>query len=547
MKKLGIVLCIISLGLAAAVTAETPQPLGNPDAQQGGTFYYNLSVEPKTLNPMTSKDAYASRVHNYALDSLMSRNIDTYAWEPELATKAEISEDGTTFTFTLRQGAKFHDGKEITAEDVKFSFDYIFDDAFQAFHVRPYFENIAQATVVDRYTVQFTAKKKYFGNFNVLAGLDILPKHVYSDAKKAKKLNKKLVGSGPYLLDRYDKGRKIVLKRNPKWWGNDLPQFQGKYNIKRIVMKFAKEENVALAMLTKGELDFEGLTPEAYVKKTEGEGWGTKVLKAKVANKSPQGYGFVGWNLRKALFQSRQVRRALAHLMNRELMNEKFRYGMSLLATGPWYQQSEYADPAVEPIPFDSAKALTLLRSQGWSDSDKDGVLDKQVNSTKIDFRFTLLTANKDTQKYWVLYQSDLAKAGIRMDIRLVEWNTFVTKLDEGQFDAVALGWSGGSVDLDPKQIWHSASAVKGGSNFTAYKNAEVDALIDRARQELDKTKRIALLRQVYRKIADDAPYAFLFNNQFTLYAHTARLHKVRETYNYGVGLNYWWIARDTP
>ena len=111
----------------------------------------------------------------------------------------------------------------------------------------------------------------------------------------------------------------------------------------------------------------------------------------------------------------------------------------------------------------------------------------------------------------------------------------------------MALGWSGGSVDLDPKQIWHSASAVKGGSNFTAYKNPEVDTLIDQAREELDKTKRIALLRQVYRIIADDAPYAFLFNNQFTLYAHTARMRNVRETYNYGVGLDYWWIARDTP
>lgn len=546
MKKFGIALCTMSLGIVAAVMAGTQLPLGNPQAPQGGTFYYNLSVEPKTLNPITSKDAYASRVQSYVLDSLMSRNVDTYEWEPELATQGEISEDGTTFTFTLRQGATFHDGKEVTAEDVKFSFDVIFDDAFQAFHIRPYFENIAQATVLDRYTVRFTAKKKYFGNFNVLAGLEVLPKHVYGDAKKAKKLNKKLIGSGPYILDRYDKGRQIVLQRNTKWWGNELPQFQGEHNVKRIVLKFANEENIALAMLTKGELDFESLTPEAYVKKTEGPEWGSKVLKVKATNKSPQGYGFIGWNLRKPLFQSRQVRRALAHLMHRELMNQKFRYGMSLLATGPWYQQSEYADPTVEPMLFDPTEALSLLRSEGWSDSDKDGVLDRQMNGTKVDFHFTLLTANKDTEKYWVLYQSDLTKAGIRMDIQLVEWNTFITKLDEGQFDAVALGWSGGAVDLDPKQIWHSASAVRGGSNFIGYKNPQVDALIDQAREELDKTKRIALLRHVYRQIADDAPYAFLFNNQFTLYAHTARMHKVRETYNYGIGLSYWWIARDS-
>jgi microcin C transport system substrate-binding protein len=544
-KLLRAIAGILILFRAMTVAADAETSLGNPQAPQGGTFYFNLAIEPKTLNPITSTDAYASRVQGYVMDTLMERAEDTYAWQPALAEKVQTSEDGKTFTFTIRKGAKFHDGKEITAEDVKFSFDVIFIDDFQAFHVRPYYENIEGATIIDPYTVRFTTKNKYFGNFNVLAGLTIIPKHIYGNVKKAKKMNKKIAGSGPYVLERYDKGRKIVLKRNPNWWGNDLPQFRGKYNFKNIVMKFAKDENVALTMLKKGELDFEGLTPEAYTRKTQGEEWGTTVLKVKAENKSPKGYGFVGWNLRKPLFQSRQVRLALAHLMNRDLMNEKFRFGMSLLATGPWYRQSEYADPTVPPIPFDPARALELLRGEGWSDSDRDGILDKQLDGQKVDFAFTLLNANKDSEKYWVLYQEDLAKAGIRMDIKLLEWNTFITKLDEAQFDAVTLGWSGGSVDLDPKQIWHSASAVKGGSNFIGYKNPEVDQLIDQARGELDKQKRITLLRQVYRKIAADAPYAFLFNDKFTLYAHTARMQKVKSIYNYAVGLDFWWIQAD--
>jgi peptide/nickel transport system substrate-binding protein/microcin C transport system substrate-binding protein len=159
-----------------------------------------------------------------------------------------------------------------------------------------------------------------------------------------------------------------------------------------------------------------------------------------------------------------------------------------------------------------------------------------------VDFSFTLLNPNKDFEKYLVLYQDDLAKAGIRMELKLLEWNTFITKLDEAQFDAVVLAWTGGEVDLDPKQIWHSSSAVKGGSNFIGYQNPEVDRLIDEARQELDKSKRIPLLQQVYRTIAADAPYAFLFNNRFAFYAHSARLQKSRDTYTYGVGMDYWWI-----
>ncbi len=545
MKRIVCMIGFFCLAIAFAVAYGLDKPLGNPAAPQGGTFYLNLSVEPKTLNPITSTDAYASRVHGYVMDSLMYRDEATYMWQPSLAEKVETSEDGRKFTFTIRKGATFHDGQQVTAEDVKFSFDVIFDDAFQTFHIRPYYENIKRATIVDQQTVVFVTKNKYFGNFNVIAGLTILPKHVYEDVKKAKKMNKKIIGSGPYFLDRYDKGRRIVLKRNTKWWGNDLKPFRGKYNFEKIVMKFAQDENVALTMLKKGELDFDGLTPEAYSKKTQGDAWGRKVLKVKAVTKSPKGYGFVGWNLRKMLFQSRNVRLALAHLMNRDLMNQKFRFGMSLLATGPWYRQSEYADPAVDPIPFAPDKALALLRHEGWRDADRNGILDRQIDGKKVDFRFTLLNANKDHEKYWVLYQGDLAKAGIRMDIKLVEWNTFITKLDESQFDAVALGWSGGSVDLDPKQVWHSASAVKGGSNFTGYKNAQVDRLIEQARAELDKQKRIPILRQVYRKIANDAPYAFLFNNKFTLYAHTKRVRKVKDAYDYGVGLDFWWLLRD--
>ena len=106
----------------------------------------------------------------------------------------------------------------------------------------------------------------------------------------------------------------------------------------------------------------------------------------------------------------------------------------------------------------------------------------------------------------------------------------------------MVLAWSGGSADLDPKQIWHSSSAVKGGSNFIGYKNPEADRLIDEARQELDKHKRIPMLQQVYRTIAADAPYAFLFNSRFAFYAHTARLQKVQDTLTYGVGMDFWWI-----
>lgn len=533
-----------AIGAGSLAQAQDDKSFGNPNAPQGGTFSFNLSGEPTTLNPITSTDLYSSTVHQYILDTLMVRSPETYEWIPSLAEKVEKGKDGKTFTFTIRQGAKFHDGKPITAEDVKFSFDVIFDPKYNAAHMRPYYEGIEKAEIVDPHTVKFTAKDTYFNNFNVVAGLEVIPKHVYGDSDKGSKKNKTIVGSGPYKLERYAQGQYILLERNKDWWGSAVPQKKGEHNFAKIRMRFIKDENIAIETLKKGEIDYDALTPEAYTRKTTGPEWGTKVLKKQVENLAPKSYGYIGWNMRKDMFKDRKLRLALYHLMNRDEMNKKFRFGMSLPATGPWYQQSEYADPKVKPVAFDRAKAVALLKEAGWTDSDKNGVLDKTINGKKQELRFSLIYGNKDSEKYWVLYQNDLRKVGVVMDLQLLEWNALLKKLDEGTFDAAALAWGGGSVDLDPKQIWHSASIGKGGSNFIAYSNPEVDKMIDQARQEPDKAKRIPLYRKVYAKIAEDVPYAFLFNDKYVLYAHGKNVQMPKPTQKYEVGTGFWWLEK---
>jgi peptide/nickel transport system substrate-binding protein/microcin C transport system substrate-binding protein len=529
--------------LLSSVQAKAVETYGNPNAPQGGTFTTRLSSEPATLNPITGTDAYNFAIQAYVLDSLMDRDPETYDWIPALAEKVDKSADGKTFTFTIRKGAKFSDGKPVTAEDVKFSFDVIFDPTYNAAHLRPYYENIEKAEVVDPMTVRFTTKTKYFGNFNVVAGISVLPKHFYGDAAAGKKKNKTILGSGPYKLEKYDQGQSIILVKNKDWWGNSVPEMKGRYNFERIRLRFDKDENIAIEKLKKGEIDFDELSPEAYTKKAVGPEWGEGkvVTKVKTENKAPKTYTYIGWNLKKDLFKDRDVRLALYHLVNREEMNKKFRYDMSALATGPWYLQSEYASPNVKPVGFDPKKAIELLKKAGWVDSDKDGVLDKTINGKKVDFRFTLFYGNPDNEKYWVFYQGDLKRVGIQMDLQRLEWNALLKNVDEGTFDAIAMAWGGGSVDNDPKQIWHSKSAGKGGSNFISYNNPEVDKLIDEARAELDKKKRIPLYRKIYELIAADVPYAFLFVDRYDLYAHNTKIKMKKPTYQYRVGTDYWW------
>jgi peptide/nickel transport system substrate-binding protein/microcin C transport system substrate-binding protein len=521
--------------------------IGNPNAPQGGLFKYNLGQAPTTLNPLSSTDYYATQVQNYIVETLLVRNADTYEWESNLAKDWSVSKDGKAFEFTLREGAKWHDGKPVTIEDVKFSFDAIVHpkNKYKTAHLKPYYENIEKAEIIGENKIRFTASQIYFGNFNTVAGLSVLPKHVYENPteEQEKELNKTIVGSGPYTLDNFRRGNSITLKANENWWGKKVDKFKGIYNFDRILMRFISESTVALQRLVRGDLDFQTLSSEDYVRKAVGPQWGKRVHKEKIQNKAPQGYNFIGWNMENPLFKSKKVRKALYHLVNRAEMIEKFRYDMSKPATGPLYQQSVYADPDVEPIEYSPKKAKDLFKEEGWKPGS-DGILQKEIDGEMKKMSFTIIEPNQEFERYLTMFQQHAKKQGVDVNVRFLEWNSFIQLLNERKFEAVRLGWSGGAVDWDPKQIWHSESANASGSNFINYSNPKVDKLIDESRKLLDKEKRIKKLREVYRLIAEDVPYVFLFNDEFSFYGHTDRMGREKDTYNYTVGTDYWWIKK---
>ena len=217
---------------------------------------------------------------------------------------------------------------------------------------------------------------------------------------------------------------------------------------------------------------------------------------------------------------------------------------MSLPATGPLYQQSDYADPSVKPIEFDPKAALKKLTDDGWKDTDGDKILDKMIDGKKVKLSFTILEPLPDFVKFLTTFQEDAKKAGVDVQVKVIEWNAFIKLLDERKFEAVRLAWGGGDLDWGPKQIWHTESIANAGSNFVQYSNPKVDKLIDDARLIMDRKERITKLREVYRTIAGDVPYIFLFNGKFKFYAHTNRMKREKDTYTYGIGPEYWWISK---
>lgn len=515
----------------------------NVDAPIGGTFAQILTGEIENLHPINSTSYNASVIQGYVLDSLLSRDPNTYEWVPAMAERYEISKDGKIFTFWLRKGMKFHDGSPVEAADAKLAFDAIFDPAYEAGHLRPYFEGIARVEVVDSLTIRVHTRNSYFMNFNVAASIQPMPRSAYGDPQKSKKLTQDLIGAGPYRLSRFSRGDRVVLTRNPDWYGFGVDRFKGTHNFQTLVFRIVPQEAVALEMLKKGDLGFLDLSPEQFVKQTQGDPWGKTVTKHRVKNYIPVGYGYVGWNLTNPIFQDRKVRQALAHLMNREEINQKIHFGFQELARGPVYNWHPAAGSSVKAMGFDPKKAKQLLAEAGWTDSAKKGVLRKRFGKEEREFRFTITYGNKDVwERTLTQYQEDLRKAGIVVELKFLEWSTFLSVIrDPTKFEAVALRWAGGSYDWDPKQIWHSASIGGGGSNFISYRNKEVDQLIDKARLELNEKKRTAMLRKVYQIIADDAPYAFLFNSPTTQYGKSAQIGFPAETYPFWINSASWW------
>lgn len=528
--------------MALSFSACTKQSSKN---SSGNTFYITFKSEPTTLNPINSSDFYATKVQDYVVDRLLNKDPDTNEYLPGIAESWEVSADGKKYSFKIRKDAKFTNGDPVTAEDVKFSFDAIKDPKYEAAHKLAYVQGIGSPEIVAEDTVVFPVERKYFGNLDTLARLiKVVPKSIYEAQSKDNKLAKTLIASGPYMIDRYNKAKSLVLKKNPDWWGyqSQSEAISKSHQFDRIVIRFIKEDAISLEMLKKGQLSYRALSGEDFEKKvdtTKAE-W-SHIDKLELENSTYKSYSFVAWNLKNPIFSQKDTRTALAHLMNRQMIVDRFMYGKGYLATGPWYKQSNYADPSVQPLEYDPVKAKALLEKDGWTDSDQDGVLDKVIDGKKVDFRFTLLNPNRDVEKYFTLYKEDLKKVGIDLDIRNADWNSFIKALDERKFDAVTLAWSGDEDDteVDPKQIWHSDSAKDNGSNFIGYANKKVDELIDKAQGELDATKRVPLLREVYKIIAADAPYLFMFIPK-SMHGVDKKIQRPKDTFKYTVGMKYW-------
>jgi peptide/nickel transport system substrate-binding protein len=526
--SLNLVSCKPADDKESALSEDEYTKYSDSEPVDGDWLIYNIGAEPGTLNPITATDAYESTINGGNIyETLVKRDNVTLQVVPLLADSWEISEDKLVYTFFIKRGIKWHDGVPLTAHDVVFSYQKIMDPKVDSPHLRSYYKDIKNVEAVDDHTVRFAYAKPYFLALEFCGGIPIVPKHIFENGDfNTDPAGRSPVGTGPYKFVEWKTGSQIVLVRNEDYWGK-------RPHIRRIVFKIINDPSVAFQVLKREELDLAGLTPIQWSRQTQSEAFQENF--DKLSYFTPN-YSYIGWNMTKPYFSDRQVRTALTYLVNRELILKEILYGLGEVVSNPFYINSPEYDKSIEPYPYDREKAKRLLDEAGWVDHNGDGMRDKE--GVKFEFEFLIPAGSETGEKIATILKEELDKVGINMKIRKTEWAVFTQRLNDRRFDAVTLAWSMG-VESDPYQVWHSSQAEQG-SNFVGFVNKEADRLIEEARTEFNRDKRIELYRKFARIVNEEQPYTFLFCRKSTVALH--KRFKGVKVYPLGLDQLEWFV-----
>ena len=477
----------------------------NQPGDEGDWLIWALTDEPGTLNPLTRRVISADWVvWGNIFEGLVDYDYDEVKLKPMLAKSYEVSNDGRVMTFHLRDDIHFSDGVAITADDVIFTYETIINPGVDAAQLAHYYKDVEKVVKVDDKTVSFILKKPYFKSleFMGLQDVGVLPRHIYEfeDPAQFNKMRSEPVGSGPYIFEKWDVGREIVLRRNENYWGT-------KPRLRKIVFRIITNEVAAVQALRAGDVDFLRPLPEQFADMSADEDFaGQFKCLSYFTPKIP--YFYVGWNNDSVFFKDKRVRLAMTHLINRDEIIKYLLKGQARVTTGPFYIYGRQNNPDIERWPYDPEKANQLLDQAGWTDSDGDGIRDKDG----VAFSFRLMIRSEDPfyERLSKFINNALAKAGVEAIPDPYEWSIFIERLLDREFEAEISGW-GGVVEEDPYQLWHSSQGTGRGSNHVGYNNKQADGLIEQARKTLDEQKRNEFYHRLHEIIHDEQPYTFLY------------------------------------
>jgi len=462
----------------------------------GGTLVWGTYTEPTLINPVLTTHTVSASLISLIFNSLVRVNSNGEI-APDLAESWEISSDQRQYTFYLKKGITFHDGVELTAEDVQFTYDLIMDPNTQS-ALRSHYELVEKFEALDKYTFKVILKKPFTPLLQKMTQY-ILPKHLLiNEDIHTTPFNYNPIGTGPFQFKQWDEStHQIELQVNPHY-------FEGRPYLDKILVKTYKDNSGLWAALMRYEVDlvlFINQKDYAIIKDDAN-------FKAERITGSM--YYALLYNPRTSTFSDQEIRHAIAHGINREKLIHDLKEWGGVECSGPFHPDSIGFNPEVRPLEYNPIKAKMMLMHRGWQDRDGDGILDKY--NQPLEMKILVDERNATHKKIGKLIRQQLAEIGVKVKLLIFKDENELTKeyLDKHRPHAwLRLFLGRGVTGYDTTRNWHSMSSQSW--KLWKYKNTEVDALFEQGKIAQNKEKRIAIYKEIHKEIYNDQPACFLF------------------------------------
>ena len=470
----------LSFGLGLPAAAQTPP----------GVLIVGQIAEPKALDPAAVTAVNDFRILMNVYDGLVRYKSGTLEVEPALATAWEISEDGTEYTFTLREGVTFHDGSPFNAEAVVFNFERMLNEDHPYHDTGPFplaffFSSVSSVEAVDDLTVKFTLSEPYapfLSNLAYPTGLIVSPAAVEQHGAD---FGRNPSGTGAFTFAEWRSNEAVVVEANPDYW-------DGAPDLEAVVFRPITDANTRTAEMLAGGIDMMVEVPPVALSQFQDDAF-------QVFEQAGPHVWFLILNAKEGPFADKRVRQAANYAINKEALVNDVLEGTAEVAAGPTPPAFAWAyNEALEPYPYDPEKAKELIAEAGAEGAELtfyvteggSGMLDPVAMGTAI--------------------QADLNAVGLDTTIETYEWNTFLGQVNpglEGKADMAEMAWMTNDPDTLPfLALRTEAWPDKGGFNSGYYSNPEVDELLEKARVATDQDERAALYKQMQEIVQEDAP-----------------------------------------
>ncbi|MCT4619880.1 MAG: peptide ABC transporter substrate-binding protein [Marinisporobacter sp.] len=450
-------------------------------------------IQFDTLNPILNDNKSI-----YYLDQLIYEGLikldEKLSAQPALAESWNVSEDGKEWTFRLRDDVVWHDGKNFTSEDVKFTIDAIkMNTPGKESIYKELTKHIKSTKIISQDTIiiEFDA-----GNNSAieLFAFPIIPKHQFKTSKRVyDAVDIKPIGTGPYKVDLYNKFKDVKLVKNERYWGN-------KPYIASVIAKRVPDKEAALTSVEVGAVDMAPATNFDWEKYSENKS-------LRIYEYVTQNYEFLGFNFQNKILQDKNVRKAVGYGIDRHAIIKEVYLGHATVVDVPISPDSYLYEEEEKKFGKDGLIARKLLSESGWENRDEDEYLE---NEDMQELRFHILVNKENLQRVKTIQiiSKELKEIGIDIIIDQVDWKEYERRIGKGQFDIVLGGWQL-SDKSDLRFAFHSSFI--GSTNFIRYSNPNMDQLLSEAVMIKDPQLKKEKYKEVQQLLVEDVPYFSLY------------------------------------